>query len=326
MDADEFDNVTPLISLIDEIAKKGDATWGIACIRRHTLKAMTNEAFLLAVTPAIQEATEARVFFSENKNIYIAWSGEQKAIYKHIRGVVLATLVQAGMAAEPLAVISYMDPKARGAEFKATLESELEKSAQANMTKAKPKIPVPVDASPFDIDDEEETEKDSKGTKSIFAVTPEQVTSYIEIRDQRPFRKQLQILVVEDQIFSQRLLCEILRGARTTTREAPAVDAVQTIREAWDLFLKKAHDIAFIDLGLLDGSGHALTRAIKELDPMAQVIIVTANPYEGELGVARQNNVDGFIMKPYTKKQVLDYIDRYVSSHKGGTRGAINKF
>lgn len=319
MDAVEFDNVTPLISLVDEIAKKGDAIWGIACIRRHTLKAMTNEAFLLAVMPAIQKAAEARVYFSENKNIYIAWSGEQKAIYKHIRGVVLATLVQAGMAAEPLAVISYMDPKARGTEFKASLEAEVEKSAQA------PKV-LPVDASPFDIDDEEETEKDSKGTKSIFAVTPEQVTSYIEIRDQRPFRKQLQILVVEDQIFSQRLLCEILRGARTSTREAPAVDAVQTIREAWDLFLKKAHNIAFIDLGLLDGSGHALIRAIKELDPMAQVIIVTANTYEGELGVARQNNVDGFIMKPYTKKQVLDYIDKYVSSHKGATRGTINKF
>ncbi len=325
MDAVEYDSLIPLISLVDEIAKKGDSTWGVACIRRNNLKTMTNEAFLLAVTPAIQEAKEAQIYFSDNKNIYIAWSGEQKAIYKHIRGVVLANLVQAGMAAEPLAVISYMDPKARGADFKTALEAEIEKSSQANALKPKIKGPLPQDASPFDLDDDDDTEKE-KGVKSIFSVTPEQVTSYIEIRDQRPFRKQLQILVVEDQIFSQRLLCEILRGARSSTREAPSVDAVQTIREAWDLFLKKAHDIAFIDLGLIDGSGHSLTRAIKELDPMAQVIIVTANTYEGELGVARQNNVDGFIMKPYTKKQVLDYIERYVISHKGGVRGSISKF
>ncbi len=325
MDAVEYDNILPLIALIDEIAGNGEPPWGVACIRRNNLKPMTNEAFLLAIKPAIQEAKEARVYFSDDKNIYVAWSGEQKAIYKHIRGVVLANLVQSGMAAEPLAVIFYMDPKARGSEFKAALEAEVEKSPQSSALKPKAKAPVPKDASPFDFDDEDELDNE-KGSKSFFSVTPEQVSSYIEIRDQRPFRKQLQILVVEDQIFSQRLLCEILRGARTSAREAPVVDAFQGIREAWELFLKKAHDIAFIDLGLIDGSGHSLTRAIKELDPMTQVIIVTANTYEGELGVARQNNVDGFIVKPYTKKQVLDYIDRYVSSHKGGARGSISKF
>ena len=325
MDAVEYDNVSPLISLIDEIARSGDSSWGVACVKRNNLKSMTNEAFMLAITSAIQDALAAKVFFSDNKSIYVAWSGEQKAIYKHIRGLVLATLVQSGMAADPLAVISYMDPKVRGAEFKVALEAEAGKSPQTSVQKPKAKAAIPPGASPFDFDDDDEEESD-KGPKNFFSVTPEQVTSYIEIRDQRPFRKQLQVLVVEDQIFSQRLLCEILRGARSTTREAPAVDAVQGIREAWELFLKKAHDIAFIDLGLIDGSGHSLTRAIKELDPMTQVIIVTANTYEGEMGVARQNNVDGFIVKPYTKKQVLDYIDRYVSSHKGGVRGSIGKF
>ena len=57
-------------------------------------------------------------------------------------------------------------------------------------------------------------------------------------------------------------------------------------------------------LNLTDGSGHTLARAIKEVDPNSQVIIITANHHEDEIKVARQNNVDGFITKPYNKKRI----------------------
>lgn len=100
------------------------------------------------------------------------------------------------------------------------------------------------------------------------------------------------------------------------------IDAVQGIQDAWKVYLKGAPDIVFVDLGLIDGSGHTLARAIKELDSTACVIIVTANNYEEELGVARQNNVDGFITKPYNKKQIIDCLERYIGTLKSQTKGA----
>jgi len=63
-----------------------------------------------------------------------------------------------------------------------------------------------------------------------------------------------------------------------------------------------------------------LVRAIKEIDSSANVVVVTANNYEEELMVARQNNVDGFITKPYNKKQILDCIEKYKASTKSLAR------
>jgi CheY-like chemotaxis protein len=135
------------------------------------------------------------------------------------------------------------------------------------------------------------------GTAPIDLTLPE-LEAFQEIRDTRPYRDQLHILVVEDQIFSQKLLCDILVCAQTGYRKAPFIDTAPGIQEAWQLYVKKAPDIAFIDLGLIDGSGHTLARAIKGLDSDSFVVIVTASNYEEELKTACRNNVDGFIAKP----------------------------
>jgi CheY-like chemotaxis protein len=123
------------------------------------------------------------------------------------------------------------------------------------------------------------------------------------------------MLVVEDQHFSQKLLCEILRGVRTpNSNESPTIEVTEYIQDAWMMFVKNAPDITFIDLVLQDGSGHTLARAIKEVDPQSRVVIVTANSHEGEIEVARQNNVDSFITKPYNKKQILDCATNYIAT------------
>ncbi len=320
MDVTEYNSIGPLIALIDEIIHANDGLWGIACIKRDYLKPVTNEAFILAVTPALQVAHTVNIFFIANKRIYIAWSGERKAVYKHLRNLVMATLGQAGMAVEASAVISYVDPRARGVDLKATLKAEnKELEAVAGGRKAVNKSAAASDEDGFDFDDDG-PQPQTAGPVVSLSVTPEQVDRFRDVKNQRPYRKHLEILVVEDQLFSQKLLCDIIRSARTSS-EAPVVDAVQGIQDAWKLFLRKAHDILYVDLGLIDGSGHALARAVKELDPMAQVVIVTANNYEEELGVARQNNVDGFIAKPYNKKQILECIDKCMAGRKGSTRG-----
>lgn len=129
--------------------------------------------------------------------------------------------------------------------------------------------------------------------------------------------RHINVLAVEDLPFYQKLLSEMVRGIRILGIESITMDMAIGIRSAWDLFIKKGHDVVFVDLGLIDGSGHMLSRAIKELDSSVTVIIVTANNHEEEQGVARQNNVNKFLTKPYSKKQIMDCIERHVQNSKG---------
>jgi CheY-like chemotaxis protein len=248
----------------------------------------------------------------------------KKSIYRQLRALIAAAFTRPGFTIEPTVMVAYIDPLNSGGALKDALKSKSDSAD--SLFDAAESLPVP-----NDIGGDDDNLSLSAGTKPALIATSAQAEHYNQVREQKPYRKQLQLLVVEDQIFSQKLLCEILRSARVkNNNETPMIDAVSGIHDAWKTYLKKVPDLTFIDLGLADGSGHTLARAIKELDPTSYVVIVTANNYEEELSVARQNNVDGFISKPYTKKQIFDCIERYVGGSKthvkGGARGLTGQF
>lgn len=290
--------------------------WGFAAIKRTYLRAMTNEAFMLALSPILQSADEAHIVYSGTDAIFTAWRGKKRIIYKLLRTLASTALMRPGLNVEAGILVAYVDP----AQHMDHIKDLFDQCAAGRN----------IHTDDFGFEDvAEETEVDAHGSASLL-VSPEQVDLYQEAVAQKPYRRQLHILVVEDQVFSQKLLCEILRGVRVhNNNESPCIDAVQGLRDAWKIFVKKAPDVVFVDLNLVDGSGHTLARAMKELDPQAQVIIVTANNFEEELHVARQNNVDGFITKPYNKKQILDGIGRYIETAKpmkGQRRGSSGQF
>lgn len=305
-------------SLHDVISKIGSAPseWGVAVIKRHYLRAMTNEAFLLALRPALQGVEEAHIVYDGNDSVCLVWQGKQRVIYKLLRNLVSTGLMRSGLTVDANVLVTYIDPTQRMDEIKTLLTSRNHKRDPDD------------EGGDLDSLDDEEAEADAEDGPAALRVSPEQLELFYDTNRQKPYRLQLQILVVEDQVFSQKLLCEILRGVRVrNNNESPCVDAVMTVRDAWKMFLKKAPDIVFIDLNLIDGSGHALARAVKEISPQSQVIIVTANESEEEMNVARQNNVDGFITKPYNKKQILDGIARYIEATKpkGGRRASSSQ-
>lgn len=306
-------SVSDVISRIEPVCQD----WGVAVIKRQYLRSMTNDAFMLALRPVLQGVSEAHVIYNNDESVYVAWQGKQKVVYKLLRNLASTGLMRTGLNVDASVLVSYIDPTLRFGELKEQLLSGIA-GFKANAEDA--------EMEDFEDDTDEEV---AQGPASL-RVSPEQVELFQEACNQKPYRRQLNILVVEDQAFSQKLLCEILRGVRVrNNNDSPYVDAVQSVREAWKVFLKKAPDVVFVDLNLVDGSGHTLARAIKELDPQSQVIIVTANNFEEELNVARQNNVDGFITKPYNKKQILDGISRYVEATKpikGLRRGSSGQF
>ncbi len=124
----------------------------------------------------------------------------------------------------------------------------------------------------------------------------------------RAEREKLRILVVEDQLFSRKLLFELLHHEHD-------VDEAESAKDGMRLYMEMAPDIVLLDIELTDQSGHKLAHFIKSVDPNAFVIMVTANNSVEDVATAKMNKVDGFIVKPYNKSKVLDCVGKYFAKH-----------
>jgi CheY-like chemotaxis protein len=118
----------------------------------------------------------------------------------------------------------------------------------------------------------------------------------------RKSRQDTQVLVVEDQDFSRKLLTSLLQKGVTCSTAATAAEAIRVYAEL-------APDVVFLDIELPDATGHQLAKLFRKYDPEVILIMVTANSYVGDVEKAKANQVQGFIAKPYTKKKVIDVIN-----------------
>lgn len=112
------------------------------------------------------------------------------------------------------------------------------------------------------------------------------------------------ILVVEDQEFSRKLLAGMLGRKYTCHFAANAEEAVA-------LYGEHLPCITFLDIELPQCDGHQLAAFFRQHDPGAFIVMLTANHYEKDVKAARENRVNGFIAKPFSKQKILDAIEGY---------------
>jgi DNA-binding NtrC family response regulator len=124
--------------------------------------------------------------------------------------------------------------------------------------------------------------------------------------NQEQHREKLNILVVEDNDLLREVYLLVLRAQHK-------VFGARGAKEGWRLYNEKKPDIVFMDIRLPDGSGHDLTRKIKEDDPLVYVIMATVNDIVEEKERAANNHADGFIAKPFNKDEINDCIERCLS-------------
>ena len=137
---------------------------------------------------------------------------------------------------------------------------------------------------------------------------PELMRNFGEMLKLRGINEQLHVLVVEDQPFSRKLMQEYLR-------QFCSVDAAENVRNGLQSYLSKAPNIAFLDIEMPDDNGHMLANIIKRIDPDAFVVMVTGNHSAEDVAAARTNNVDGFIVKPFSKQKIMTCLDKYCAMH-----------
>lgn len=125
----------------------------------------------------------------------------------------------------------------------------------------------------------------------------------------RAVRKDLKILIVEDQKFSRRLLAGLLE------RQYFCYTA-ETAEQGVRLYAEHAPNVVFLDVELPDASGHDLAALFRKNDNGCYAIMVTSNNYAKDVETARANKVQGFIVKPYQKQRILTVIEAYKKRRK----------
>lgn len=125
----------------------------------------------------------------------------------------------------------------------------------------------------------------------------------------RPARTTPQILIVEDELFAQRLLAAQFDH---NFRCDIAADAEQ----AAELYAEHAPDISFLDIELRGVDGHTLAALFKKHDPDGFIVMVTGNHFVKDVEAAKANGVQGFIVKPYSRQKIMVAVEAFLSRRK----------
>lgn len=107
------------------------------------------------------------------------------------------------------------------------------------------------------------------------------------------------VLVVDDEKEICLLLSSMMRKLGFMS------DHGYSISEGKDKLSNNSYDIVFLDLNLPDGIGFHLIKSVKDSNPKAKIIIISA--YDGNIERQRaiSEGADYFIPKPFSKQMVV---------------------
>jgi len=118
-----------------------------------------------------------------------------------------------------------------------------------------------------------------------------------------------EVMLIEDDDFSRRLVEGALGKLHQVTALANAVDAL-------DVYLLRAPDILFLDINLPDVTGHELLERIVAFDQDAYVVMLSGNGDRKNVLEAMGRGAKGFVVKPFTKDKLQLYIEKALARYK----------
>ncbi|MDP3276105.1 MAG: sigma-54 dependent transcriptional regulator [Deltaproteobacteria bacterium] len=125
------------------------------------------------------------------------------------------------------------------------------------------------------------------------------------------------ILVVDDERTLRGAVCSMLRGAGYEVEEAS--DGNRAIEQAG----QSAYDVVLTDLKMGGLDGLAVLRRIRELQPLTEVIVMTAyGTIESAVDAMRAGAYD-YIQKPFTEEELLMKLAKAIEKRQLGTAYAL---
>jgi two-component system chemotaxis response regulator CheY len=120
------------------------------------------------------------------------------------------------------------------------------------------------------------------------------------------------LLVVDDALFMRKLI----RGVAAEAGWEVVAEAGNG-EEAVALYARHAPDLVTMDLVMPVMGGLDALRKIRELDPRAQVVVVTALDQKQALMDSIRDGAIDFIVKPFERSRVLNLLMKLGSAHQG---------
>ncbi len=123
------------------------------------------------------------------------------------------------------------------------------------------------------------------------------------IAERRDARDTPEILFVEDDAFSRKLLNGVLKGEYLVSSGEDGQAAIM-------LYAVKAPDIVFLDIDLPDITGLDVLGKILQMDPRAYIVMLSGNGSRQNVMKSMELGAKGFVGKPFTREKLLAYIER----------------
>lgn len=120
----------------------------------------------------------------------------------------------------------------------------------------------------------------------------------------------MKILIVDDSSMSRRMLRRIVESAGYEVIEAG--EGAAGIEQ---YFLEKP-DLVFLDLTMKDMYGLDVLAKLRELDPLARVIIASADIQDSTREMVTAAGANAFINKPLSPEKVLQAMETVISEAK----------
>lgn len=119
----------------------------------------------------------------------------------------------------------------------------------------------------------------------------------------RTDREAPEIMIVEDDAFSQKLVTNALSNKYRLNISGDGRGAIMA-------YVTRAPDVLFLDIGLPDMDGHAVLEHIFKMDPDAYVVMFSGNSNKDNIMRALELGAKGFVGKPFTKEKLFQYIEK----------------
>jgi two-component system chemotaxis response regulator CheY len=111
------------------------------------------------------------------------------------------------------------------------------------------------------------------------------------------------VLVVDDSALARRTLRQILEAA-----ECEVVEAEDGLSALEQYFLLKP-DVVLLDLVMRGMYGLDVLEKLRQLDPDAKVVVVTADVQTSSQELVDRAGAKAFVNKPFDREEILDALD-----------------
>lgn len=126
---------------------------------------------------------------------------------------------------------------------------------------------------------------------------------------QRALRQNMQVLIIEDDSFTARLVGNVVRSQAEVFEAGSGYIGMAA-------YVRSAPDMVLLDIELPDTNGHIMLKQILANDPDAFVVMLSGNSQRENVMAALEDGARGFVTKPFAREKIMHYLKLAVAAKK----------